>query len=37
MCNSVEQALKDEFGFTLASAEVVILDPAPEPATSSST
>jgi predicted helicase len=28
MCDSVEQALKDEFGFTLASPEVVILDPA---------
>ena len=27
MCNSVEQALKDEFGFTLSSPEVVILDP----------
>lgn len=27
MCNSVEQALRDEFGFTLASPEVVILDP----------
>lgn len=27
MCNSVEQALKEEFGFTLASPEVVILDP----------
>ena len=28
MCDSVEQALKNEFGFTLASPEVVILDPA---------
>ena len=27
MCNSVDQALKEEFGFTLASPEVVILDP----------
>jgi type I restriction-modification system DNA methylase subunit len=27
MCSSVEQALKEEFGFTLASPEVVILDP----------
>ena len=27
MCNSVEQALKEEFGYTLASPEVVILDP----------
>jgi predicted helicase len=27
MCNSVEQALKDEFDFTLSSPEVVILDP----------
>ncbi len=27
MCGSVERALKDEFGFTLASPEVVILDP----------
>jgi predicted helicase len=27
MCNSVEQALKEEFGFTLASPEVLILDP----------
>lgn len=27
MCNSVEQALKDEFGYSLASPEVVILDP----------
>ena len=27
MCNSVEQVLKQEFGFTLASPEVVILDP----------
>jgi type I restriction-modification system DNA methylase subunit len=27
MCNSVEQALKEEFGFTLSSPEVVILDP----------
>jgi hypothetical protein len=27
MCNSVEQALNDEFGFTLSSPEVVILDP----------
>jgi predicted helicase len=27
MCNSVEWALKEEFGFTLASPEVVILDP----------
>jgi predicted helicase len=27
MCNSVEEALKEEFGFTLASPEVVILDP----------
>lgn len=27
MCNSVEQALKEEFGLTLASPEVVILDP----------
>jgi predicted helicase len=27
MCNSVEQALRDEFGYTLASPEVVILDP----------
>jgi len=28
MCDSVERALKSEFGFTLASPEVVILDPA---------
>ena len=28
MCDSVEHALKSEFGFTLASPEVVILDPA---------
>ena len=28
MCDSVEHALKDEFGLTLASPEVVILDPA---------
>jgi predicted helicase len=28
MCNSVEEALKEEFGLTLASPEVVILDPA---------
>jgi predicted helicase len=27
MCNSVERALKEEFGYTLASPEVVILDP----------
>jgi predicted helicase len=27
MCNSVEEALKEEFGYTLASPEVVILDP----------
>src|SRR5665213_1580913 len=27
MCNSVEQALKEEFGYTLASPEVMILDP----------
>jgi predicted helicase len=27
MCNSVEEALKEEFGLTLASSEVVILDP----------
>src|SRR5580700_3485504 len=27
MCNSVEQALKEEFGYTLASPEVIILDP----------
>ena len=27
MCNSVEQALKEHFGYTLASPEVVILDP----------
>ena len=27
MCNSVEQALKDHFGYTLSSPEVVILDP----------
>lgn len=27
MCNSVEEALKEEFGFTLSSPEVVILDP----------
>jgi predicted helicase len=27
MCSSVEQALKDEFGLTLSSPEVVILDP----------
>ena len=27
MCNSVEQALKEEFGYSLASPEVVILDP----------
>jgi predicted helicase len=27
MCNSVEQALKEEFGLSLASPEVVILDP----------
>src|ERR1035437_8077460 len=27
MCNSVEQALKEEFGYTLASPEVVLLDP----------
>ena len=27
MCNAVERALKDEFGYTLASPEVVILDP----------
>jgi predicted helicase len=27
MCQSVEDALKEEFGFTLASPEVVILDP----------
>jgi predicted helicase len=27
MCNSVEEALKEEFGLTLASPEVVILDP----------
>jgi predicted helicase len=27
MCNSVEVALKEEFGYTLASPEVVILDP----------
>ena len=27
MCNSVEAALKEEFGYTLASPEVVILDP----------
>ena len=27
MCNSVEEALKEEFGFALASPEVVILDP----------
>ncbi len=27
MCNSVEDALKQEFGYTLASPEVVILDP----------
>jgi len=27
MCNAVEKTLKDEFGYTLASAQVVILDP----------
>ncbi|MDQ2843025.1 MAG: N-6 DNA methylase [Acidobacteriota bacterium] len=27
MCNSVEQALKEHFGYTLSSPEVVILDP----------
>lgn len=27
MCNSVESALKEEFGYTLASPEVVVLDP----------
>jgi predicted helicase len=27
MCNSVEQALREEFGYTLSSPEVVILDP----------
>ena len=27
MCNSVEQVLQEEFGYTLASPEVVILDP----------
>jgi predicted helicase len=27
MCNAVERALKEEFGYTLASPEVVILDP----------
>jgi predicted helicase len=27
MCNSVEEALREEFGLTLASSEVVILDP----------
>jgi predicted helicase len=27
MCSSVEQALKEEFGYTLASPEVMILDP----------
>jgi type I restriction-modification system DNA methylase subunit len=27
MCSSVEQALREEFGYTLASPEVVILDP----------
>jgi len=27
MCQSVEDALKEEFGYTLASPEVVILDP----------
>ncbi len=27
MCNAVEQALKEEFGYSLASPEVVILDP----------
>jgi len=27
MCNSVEEALKEEFGYSLASPEVVILDP----------
>lgn len=27
MCNSVEEALKEEFGFSLSSPEVVILDP----------
>jgi predicted helicase len=27
MCSSVEQALKEEFGYTLASPDVVILDP----------
>jgi predicted helicase len=27
MCNSVEVALKEEFGYTLASPEVVVLDP----------
>ncbi len=27
MCDSVEEALKEEFGYTLASPEVVILDP----------
>src|SRR5258706_14270176 len=27
MCNAVERALKDEFGYKLASPEVVILDP----------
>jgi predicted helicase len=27
MCNSVEQALKEEFGYTLASPEVIVLDP----------
>lgn len=27
MCDSVEQALKGEFGYTLASPDVVILDP----------
>jgi predicted helicase len=27
MCNSVEDALREEFGYTLASPEVVILDP----------